>query len=347
MNSPPLNDLTERAREIFRLVVEGYLDSGSPVGSKALAGEGRVNLSPASIRNVLADLEARGLLSAPHTSAGRMPTDTGLRLFVDAMMQVAEPTREERDAIEQRLGELGPIERALEETSALLSDLSGAAGMVMVPTREPRLAQVSLTALDTHRVLAVLVGEDGQIENRIIALPAEALGTSLEQASNYLTARSAGRTLAEAASAVEEEIASGKSALDEASSDLVRRGLATWSEDAAKRPVMIVRGQANLLDEAALGDIERVRSLLDDLESKQSVASLLERARRAEAMRIFIGSENRLFSLSGSSVIASPYRDREGRVVGVLGVIGPTRLNYARVVPMVDFTARSLGKRIG
>jgi len=196
-------------------------------------------------------------------------------------------------------------------------------------------------------VLAVLVGEDGQIENRIIALPAEALGTSLEQASNYLTARSAGRTLAEAASAVEEEIASGKSALDEASSDLVRRGLATWSEDAAKRPVMIVRGQANLLDEAALGDIERVRSLLDDLESKQSVASLLERARRAEAMRIFIGSENRLFSLSGSSVIASPYRDRDGRVVGVLGVIGPTRLNYARVVPMVDFTARSLGKRIG
>ena len=181
MNSPPLNDLTERAREIFRLVVEGYLDSGSPVGSKALAGEGRVNLSPASIRNVLADLEARGLLSAPHTSAGRMPTDTGLRLFVDAMMQVAEPTREERDAIEQRLGEPGPIERA----------------------------------------------------------------------------------------------------------------------------------------------------------------------RRAEAMRIFIGSENRLFSLSGSSVIASPYRDREGRVVGVLGVIGPTRLNYARVVPMVDFTARSLGKRIG
>jgi heat-inducible transcriptional repressor len=217
MNSPPLNDLTERAREIFRLVVEGYLDSGSPVGSKALAGGGQVNLSPASIRNVLADLEARGLLAAPHTSAGRMPTDTGLRLFVDAMMQVAEPTREERDAIEQRLGEPGPIERALEETSALLSDLSGAAGMVMVPTREPRLAQVSLTALDTHRVLAVLVGEDGQIENRIITLPAEALGTSLEQASNYLTARSSGRTLAEAASTVEAEIASGKSALDEAS----------------------------------------------------------------------------------------------------------------------------------
>ena len=347
MNSPPLTDLSDRARDIFRLVVEGYLESGTPMGSKALAGEGRVNLSPASIRSVLAELEQRGLLAAPHSSAGRMPTETGLRLFVDAMMQVAEPTREERAAIEQRLAEPGPIERALEETSALLSDLSGAAGMVMVPTREPKLAQISLTALDANRVLAVLVGEDGHIENRIIALPVEALGTSLEQASNYLTARSAGRTLAQAASMVEKEIASGKSALDEASRDLVQRGLAVWSEDASNRPVLIVRGQANLLDETALGDIERVRSLLDDLESKQSVAGLLERARRADAMRIFIGSENRLFSLSGSSVIASPYRDREGKVVGVLGVIGPTRLNYARVVPMVDFTARSLGKRIG
>ncbi len=347
MNSPPLTDLSDRARDIFRLVVEGYLESGTPMGSKALAGEGGVNLSPASIRSVLAELEQRGLLAAPHTSAGRMPTETGLRLFVDAMMQVAEPTREERAAIEQRLAEPGPIERALEETSALLSDLSGAAGMVMVPTREPKLAQISLTALDANRVLAVLVGEDGHIENRIIALPVEALGTSLEQASNYLTARCSGRTLAQAASMVEKEIASGKSALDEASRDLVQRGLAVWSEDASNRPVLIVRGQANLLDETALGDIERVRSLLDDLESKQSVAGLLERARRADAMRIFIGSENRLFSLSGSSVIASPYRDREGKVVGVLGVIGPTRLNYARVVPMVDFTARSLGKRIG
>ncbi|MBX7526785.1 heat-inducible transcriptional repressor HrcA [Qipengyuania vesicularis] len=347
MNSPPLTDLSDRAREIFRLVVEGYLESGTPVGSKALAGEGGVNLSPASIRSVLAELEQRGLLAAPHTSAGRMPTDSGLRLFVDAMMQVAEPTAAERAAIEQRLAEPGPIERALERTSALLSDLSGAAGMVMVPRREPRLAQVSLTALDANRVLAVLVGEDGQVENRIVALPAEALGTSLEQASNFLTAKAAGRTLAEAAQLVAHEISSGRSALDEASRDLVERGIATWTEDASNRPVLIVRGQANLLDEGALSDIERVRSLLDDLENKQSVASLLESAREAEAMRIFIGSENRLFSLSGSSVIAAPYRDSEGKVVGVLGVIGPTRLNYARVVPMVDFTARSLGKRIG
>lgn len=347
MNSLPLPDMSDRAREIFRLVVEGYLESGLPVGSKALSGEGGVNLSPASIRSVLAELEQRGLLAAPHTSAGRMPTDSGLRLFVDAMMQVAEPTAEERAAIEQRIAQPGPIERALEQTSALLSDLSGAAGMVMVPRREPRLSQVSLTPLDAGRILAVLVGEDGHVENRVLPMPVEALGTSLEQASNFLTAKTAGRTLAEAALLIEREIAGGRSALDEASRDLVERGIAVWTEDASSRPVLIVRGQANLLDESALSDIERVRSLLDDLENKQSVASLLENAREAEAMRIFIGSENRLFSLSGSSVIAAPYRDREGKVVGVLGVIGPTRLNYARVVPMVDFTARSLGKRIG
>jgi heat-inducible transcriptional repressor len=196
-------------------------------------------------------------------------------------------------------------------------------------------------------VLAVLVGEDGSVENRVVELPFATDAAALREASNYITARLAGRTLAEAARAMRTEIASGRSALDDASRGLVERGLAVWSEDAGRRPVLIVRGQANLLDETALGDIERVRQLLDDLENKQSIAQLLETAREADATRIFIGSENRLFALSGSAVIASPYRDREGRVIGVLGVIGPTRLNYARVVPMVDFTARILGKLIG
>jgi heat-inducible transcriptional repressor len=347
MTSPPVSELTERARAIFRLVVEGYLESGIPVGSKTLAGGSGVNLSPASIRSVLSELEALGLLAAPHTSAGRMPTELGLRLFVDGMMQVAEPTAQERAAIERRLAGPGPIEAALEATSAVLSDISGAAGMVMVPRREPRLSQMSIVALDHGRALAVLVGDDGSVENRLLEIPPGTAVSALQEASNYITARLAGRTLAEAARAMQAEIASGRSALDSASRDLVERGLAVWSEDAARRPVLIVRGQAKLLDQAALHDIERVRSLIDDLEDKQSVAELLEKAREADATRIFIGSENRLFALSGSSVIAAPYRDREGRVVGVLGVIGPTRLNYARVVPMVDFTARSLGKRIG
>jgi heat-inducible transcriptional repressor len=347
MPTPPITELTIRAREIFRLAVEGYIASGQAVGSKTLAGGGALNLSSASIRSVLHELEMLGLLAAPHTSAGRLPTEAGLRLFVDGIMQVAEPTLEERAAIERRLSEPGPVEAALAATSALLSDLSAGAGVVMVPAREPRLAQLSLVSLSPDRALAVLVGEDGTVENRVVALPATLPPGALEEASNYITARLAGRTLGDAAKAMRAEIASGRSALDSASRDLVERGLAVWSEDAARRPVLIVRGQANLLDETALGDIERVRSLLDDLENKQSVSELLDLAREADSTRIFIGSENRLFALSGSSVIASPYRDREGKVVGVIGVIGPTRLNYARLVPMVDFTAQSLGKLIG
>ncbi len=347
MAGPPITELTTRAREIFRLVVEGYLGTGQPVGSKTLAGGGGLNLSPASIRSVLADLEHLGLLAAPHTSAGRMPTEVGLRLFVDGMMQAAEPTLEERTAIERRVAEPGPIEAALAATSAILSDLSACAGMILVPRREPRLTHLQLVPLAPGRALAVLVSEDGAVENRVVELPGMIRPGALEEASNYISAHLGGRTLAEAARAMRAEIASGRSALDAASSDMVERGLAVWSHDAARRPVLIVRGQANLLDEGTLGDIERVRSLLDDLENKQSVAELLDSAREADATRIFIGAENRLFALSGSSVIASPYRDREGRVVGVVGVIGPTRLNYARVVPMVDFTAQSLGKLIG
>ncbi len=347
MTSPPITELTSRAREIFRLVVEGYLASGQAVGSKTLAGAGGLNLSPASIRSVLHELEGLGLLAAPHTSAGRLPTEVGLRLFVDGMMQVAEPTPEERATIESRLAQPGPVEAALAATSALLSELSAAAGVVMVPRREPRLSQLQLVPLSATRALAVLVGSDGAVENRVVDLPVGIAPGALEAASNYVTAHLGGRTLAEAVLAIEAEIASGRSALDAASRDLVARGLAVWSEDAARRPVLIVRGASNLLDEGIQTDLERVRQLLDDLESKQSVASLLDSAREAEATRIFIGSENRLFALSGSAVIASPYRDREGRVVGVLGVIGPTRLNYARLVPMIDFTAQSLGKLIG
>jgi heat-inducible transcriptional repressor len=347
MPSQRITQLTTRAREIFRLVVEGFIATGQPVGSKTLAGGGGLNLSPASIRSVLHELEGLGLLAAPHISAGRIPTEVGLRLFVDGMMQVAEPSQAERAAIERQLATPGPIEAALAAASAVLSDLSACAGIVMVPSLEPRLQQLQLVPLAPGRALAVLVGEDGGIENRVVDLPLDILPSALEQASNYISAHLRGRTLPQAVAAIGKDIASGKTALDTASQDLVTRGLAVWSEDALRRPVLIVRGQANLLDESALLDLERVRLLLDDLENKQSVAELLDAARQAEATRIFIGAENRLFALSGSSVIASPYRDRDGRVLGVVGVIGPTRLNYARVVPMVDFTAQSLGKIIG
>ena len=346
MTGPPLSELSTRAREIFRLVVEGYISNGLPVGSKTLAGSGSIALSPASIRAVLQELQDAGLLAAPHTSAGRLPTESGLRLFVDGIMQVSEPSAAERAQIERGIAMGGTIGAALAAASAALSEMSAGAGVVMVPRRDMRLAQVTFVPLSPARALAVLVAEDGGIENRVIDLAAPIAASSLEAAGNYLTARLAGRSLAEAAQAIAAEVALGRSALDAASADLVRRGLAQWSRDAAQRPVLVVRGQANLLDEAAASDIERVRTLLEELESVEAIAEVLDAAREAQATRIFIGSENRLMSLSGSSVIATPWRDGEGRVVGVVGVIGPTRLNYARVVPMVDFTAQSLSKRI-
>ena len=344
MTVAPISELNDRARDVFRVVVESYLGTGVPVGSRTISKLSGLNLSPASIRNVMQDLEELGLLAAPHTSAGRMPTESGLRLFVDGMMQASEPSEEERRAIESRLSETGPIEEALAAASAVLSGLSACAGIVLVPKREPVLRQFGFVPLSERQALAVLVGEDGSVENRIVDLPKGVAPSALNEAASYLSARFAGQTLAQAQANLQQEIRAGQMALDGASGELVERGLAVWSADSEDRPVLIVRGQANLIDEAAAEHLDRVRQLLDELEGKEEIYRLLDSARNGSATKIFIGSENKLFSLSGSSVIAAPYRSRDERVVGVVGVIGPTRLNYARIVPMVDFTAQTLSR---
>jgi heat-inducible transcriptional repressor len=336
----PIGELTDRMREIFGLVVEAYLDRGLPIGSKALAGS--VSLSPASSRGVLQELEERGRLTQPPTSAGRIPTETGLRLFVDGIMQASVPDPRERREIERLIVRDQPIEDALAAASAALSGLSQAAGVVLAPKRELRLKQLSFVPLSQTRALAVLVGSDGSVENRIMSLDGGASPVALGEISNFINARLSGLTLAEAEERLRSEIRERKEAIDAAAAELVASGLAAWSQDHARRPVLIVRGQANLIDETAAEDLERVRKLLDELEDRQEIARLLETARDAPGCRIFIGSENRMFALSGSSVIAAPYRGSQGEVVGVVGVIGPTRLNYARVVPMVDFTAKAL-----
>ena len=338
---------SERARDIFRLVVESYLDSGHPVGSRTIARTSMLNLSPASIRNVMQDLEEAGLLAAPHTSAGRIPTEHGLRLFVDGIMQAAEPTPQERAAIEGLLDRSGPIEQAISNATAALSGLSACAGIVLVPKEEPVLRQLAFVPLSPRQALVVLVGADGSVENRVVDLPAGISASALNEASNFVSARLSGLTLGEAQARLTAEIRDGHAALDRTAQQLVEEGLAVWSEDGARRPVLIVRGQANLIDPEAAADLERVRQLLDELEGKEEIARLLDRARAGAGMKIFIGSENELFALSGSSVIAAPYRGSDGKVVGVVGVIGPTRLNYARVVPMVDFTAKTLSRLMG
>ncbi len=338
------DELGDRARDVFRLVVEHYLENGQPVGSKTLAQSGALNLSPASIRGVMQDLEEGGLLAAPHLSAGRRPTDRGLRLFVDAMMQATAPSAAERRAIEARIDADGPVEALLSETTAVLSGLSACAGLVLVPRREATVRQFGLVPLSDDRALAVIVDEDGQVENRVLPRPPGLSAEAMAQAGNYVTERLAGLTLAEAAAALEREVAEERAAIDRATARLVADGLAVWSRDGSDRPVLIVRGQSNLLDDAAVADLDRVRLLLDQLDGKAEIVELLDSARDAQAARIFIGSENTLFSLSGSSVITAPYRDGQGRVIGVVGVIGPTRLNYARIVPMVDFTAQAISR---
>ncbi|RZF60807.1 heat-inducible transcriptional repressor HrcA [Sphingomonas populi] len=351
MHAPPVTDLNDRARDVFRVVVESYLSTGAPIGSRTIAHLSGLNLSPASIRNVMQDLEELGLLAAPHTSAGRMPTEIGLRLFVDGMMHALEPSIEERAAIESRVQQAGPVEEALAATTAALSGLSACAGLVMVPKREFVLRQMSFVPLSADaygsRALAVLVGSDGSVENRVVDLPPGVSVPALIEAGNYMTATLGGLTLAEARQRIEREMAEERALVDSAARALIEQGLAVWSEDSDRRPVLIVRGQGRLIDAAAAADLDRISDLLDDLEGKQEIARLLDSASAGDATRIFIGAENKLFSLSGSSVIAKPFRGLDGRVVGVVGVIGPTRLNYARVVPMVDFTAATLARLMG
>src|ERR1700747_3477882 len=351
--APPagLAQLNERSREIFRQVVESYLATGEPVGSRNISRLIAVPLSAASVRNVMADLEQLGLIYAPHTSAGRLPTELGLRFFVDALMQVGDLTADERQTIQSQLasgGRAQSVEAALGEALTRLSGLTRAAAVVLTPKSNARLKHIEFVRLEPERALVILVGEDGQVENRVLTLPPGVPSSALTEASNFLNARILGRTLAEARLELETALAQSRAELDQLTQKVIAAGLASWSGGANEDRRLIVRGHANLLDDLhALEDLERVRLLFDDLETKRGVIDLLGRAERAEGVRIFIGSENKLFSLSGSSTIVAPYRDGKGRIVGVLGVLGPARLHYARGIPMVDYTAKVVTKLIG
>jgi heat-inducible transcriptional repressor len=345
-NQVSLAQLNERSREIFRQIVESYLTTGEPVGSRNLSRLITTPLSPASVRNVMADLEQLGLIYAPHTSAGRLPTEMGLRFFVDALMQIGDLNESERRAIEAQVAGAGKsVDNVLAEASGLLSGLTRAAGVVLADKANIRIKHIEFVRLEPERSLVVLVAEDGQVENRVIQLPVGLPGSALTEATNFLNARIRGKTLAEAKIELERAVEAGRAELDQLTQKIVEAGLASWSGGASDDRQLIVRGQAHLLDDLhAAEDLERVRLLFDDLETRREVIDLLGRAERAEGVRIFIGSENKLFSLSGSTTIVSPYHDRAGRIIGVLGVIGPTRLNYARVIPMVDYTAKVVGK---
>ena len=344
-----LHKLNDRTRTIFRHVVDTYLETGEPVGSRNLARALPIALSPASVRNVMADLEQLGLIYAPHTSAGRLPTQLGLRLFVDGLLEVGKLAPDEQAQLEAQLkiNKEKSVEQVLADAGELISGLSHCAGLVVSDKQVSRVKHIEFVGLEPGKALVVLVGDDNRVENRVITIPLGLPASALTEAANYLNAHIRGLTLAEARVRIETDTTSAKAELDSLTQKIVQAGLATWSGSLDDRKSLIVRGQANLLkDVAAIEELERIRKLLDDLESKRELIQLLGLADKGDGVSIFIGAENKLFSLSGSSLIVAPFKDSERKVVGIIGVIGPTRLNYGRIIPMVDYTAKLVSRVI-
>ena len=349
-----ISELSNRSREIFRGVVETFFETGEPVGSRTLSRTLRLDLSPATIRNVMADLEEAGLLYAPHKSAGRLPTDRGVRLFVDGLLQIGELTNDERENIESRCAGNGrSLSAVLNETTEFLSGLTKTAGIVIAPKSDAAISHVEFVLLSSGNALAIMVTKTGLVENRLIELPIGFTPSSLVQAANYLNAQLTGRTLLEAYNVISQDLDTHSTQLDVLAERVVEAGLATWSSDGEKQ-TLILRGKANLFDEVdAAVDLERLRQLLDTLEQKKGFLKVIEQTEAGEGVHVFIGSENRLFNLAGCSMIVAPLAGggnsevAAGRPLGAIGVIGPTRLNYARIIPMVDYTARAVSRLMG
>lgn len=344
-------ELNERSREVFRLIVEAYCETGDPVGSRTVSRQMTQALSPATVRNVMADLEDSGLLFSPHTSAGRMPTDAGLRLFVDGILEVGNVSDTERDQIEAlAAAESKSADQVLEDVTSTLSGLTGAASMVFAPKSDSPLKHIEFVNLGPGQALVVLVSENGMVENRLITIPLGLPPSALVEASNYLSAKLIGRTLQQAHEEIHQELESHQARLDDLTTKVVESGLATWSGvegEVSSNGRLIVRGQSKLLnDVTAIEDLERIRTLFEALEARQEMLKLLTLADDAEGVQIFIGADNNLFNLAGCSMIVGPYRNEQNSIVGAIGVIGPARMNYARIIPMVDYTAKLIGERL-
>lgn len=344
MNDTPsiLAQMDNRSREVFRRVVESYLQSGDPIGSRTLTRAMSEKVSAATIRNVMQDLEFMGLLDHPHVSAGRVPTQIGLRLFVDGLLELGPLNDEDRAKIDTTLGANDPSDDMFDRVGTALSGLTQGASLVLVPKQEAPIRHVEFVNLGPDRALTVLVYADGNVENRVFTPPPGQTPSSMREAANFINAVAGGRTLVELREVIGREIVARRQELDALASALVEDGLAVWTREGDRGERLIVRGRANLLGDEGVEDLDRIRELFDDLERKRDIAEFLDLAEEGEGVRIFIGSENKLFSLSGSSVILSPYKDASEKIIGVLGVIGPTRLNYARIVPVVDYTAQAI-----
>ena len=346
--NPNLDDLNERSREVFRRVVEGYLDNGDPVGSRTLTRTLSEKVSAATIRNVMQDLEYIGLLDSPHVSAGRIPTELGLRMFVDSILEIRELGEDDKEKIDATLGSnKRDVGHMLDRIGSALSGLTQGASLVLAPKREASIKHIEFVSLAQDRALVVLVFADGSVENRVFTPPPGQTPSSMREAANFLNALAEGKTISELRRSISGEIAMRRQEIDALAGALVESGIAVWHNEGQATERLIVRGRSNLLEDAAESDeLDRIRTLFDDLERKRDIAEFLELTDEGEGVRIFIGSENKLFSLSGSSLVVSPYKNADQRIVGAVGVIGPTRLNYGRIVPIVDYTAQLVGRLI-
>ncbi|WP_432448526.1 heat-inducible transcriptional repressor HrcA [Aliiroseovarius marinus] len=342
-----MDDMNARSREVFRCVVESYLETGTPVGSRTLTRAMTEKVSAATIRNVMQDLEFMGLLGSPHVSAGRIPTELGLRMFVDGLLEVSDLTTDDRQKIDATVGVEGDISQMMDRVGSALSGITAGASLVLTPKHEAPIKHIEFVTLGPDRALVVLVFADGHVENRVFTPPAGQTPSSLREAANFLNALAEGRTISQLQGIVAQEIKSRRQELDTLAHALVESGAALWENEGLPYERLIVRGRSNLLDQdTEAADLERIKTLFDDLERKRDIAEFLDLADQGEGVRIFIGSENKLFSLSGSSLVVSPYMNADRKVIGAVGVIGPTRLNYGRIVPVVDYTAQLIGKMI-
>ena len=349
MASPDLlNDMNERSREIFRRLVEGYLESGGPVGSRTLTRTLNEKVSAATVRNVMQDLEFLGLLDSPHISAGRVPTQLGLRMFVDGLLEVDQLSKEDQLKLDQTVDRNSQdVSSVLDRVGSTLSALTHGASLVLTPKQEQPIKHIEFVSLSPDRALVVLVYSNGDVENRLFTPPVGQTPSAMREAANFLNAVLEGRTLSELLSTIQDDVDLRRQEIDSLAQELVTQGLAVWQTQGDDNERLIVRGRSNLLEsEAHEEDLERIRNLFDDLERKRDIAEFLELTEQGDGVRIFIGSENKLFSLTGSSLVVSPYMNSERKIVGAIGVIGPTRLNYGRIVPLVDYTAQLVGKLI-
>ncbi|CUH66346.1 Heat-inducible transcription repressor HrcA [Thalassovita autumnalis] len=343
-----LEEMNDRSREVFRRVVEGYLTTGEPVGSRSLTREMSEKVSAATIRNVMGDLEYLGLLDSPHVSAGRVPTQQGLRMFVDGLLEVRDLDHTDRHALDQTVtSNAGDVQDVLDRVSTALSGVTQGASLVLAPKHEAAIKHVEFVSLAADRALVVLVFSDGHVENRVFTPPPGLTPSAMREAANFVNAFVEGKTLSDLRQSMKQQIDARRQEIDTLAHALIDSGLAVWAEDGDQHERLIVRGRSNLLqNEGAEEDLNRIRELFDDLERKRDIADFLDLTEAGDGVRIFIGSENKLFSLSGSSLVVSPYMNADRKIVGAVGVIGPTRLNYGRIVPIVDYTAQLVGRMI-